>query len=169
MPSPTLTSQVGAVRALHTLAHRLLRGNLTEEQLVFTLPNSSSHILWLTGHMAVTNDLALGPALGLQATLPREAAAMLTAGTRPVCDTATYEDFSNYRKVLLDSFERLAGHLDTVDEAKLAEPLPEGSALAQLFPYSGSLLSMWQFHTGYHLGQITLLRRAQGLEGGMGM
>lgn len=169
MPTPTLTTQIAAIRALHTLSHRLLHGQFSPEQLVFTLPNSSSHILWLTGHLAVTNDLALGPALGLAPTLPREAANMLTFGTRPVCDTASYEDFSHYRQILLDSYSRLAVHLETVDESRLFDPLPSDSVLSKLFPYSGSLLSMWQFHTGYHLGQITLLRRAQGLSGGIGM
>jgi hypothetical protein len=169
MSSPVLLTQIAALRSLKVLAHRILAGTLTQEQLTYQLVPHGSHILWLTGHLAVTNDLAMGPTLGLEPVMPHEASELLQFGAKPMADAGLYGSFEDYRRILLESFDRLSERLSTMEDEELLIPLPENSALAKLLPYRGSLLAMWQFHTGYHLGQVTLLRRAQGLGAGIGM
>ena len=52
--------------------------------------------------------------------------------------------------------------------ADFARPLPETHRFAKMIPTRGGVVSFTAMHTGYHLGQVSTLRRAQGLPSGMG-
>ncbi|MCA9413782.1 MAG: hypothetical protein KC944_21375 [Candidatus Omnitrophica bacterium] len=46
---------------------------------------------------------------------------------------------------------------------------PEQACINEGFPTVGALLDTGPIHSGYHLGQISLLRKIQGLSAGFGI
>ena len=143
--------------------------DLTGDQLVFTNGTSTSNIAWLVGHITFSFDGLLGSALGLAPALAPEKLAQFQGGNgTPSTDIADYSSVEDSLAALATAVARAVEHIETLEDDVLAQPLPEGHPAAGRFPSIGVLLSAMVFHTGYHAGQITLLRRAQGLAPGIG-
>lgn len=146
-----------------------LREGLTAENLVFQLPPSRTHILWTIGHLAWSRDRFLNGTLGATPVLPDSYGELFTFQTEPVADASAYPPLDEVLAQYQAAHEAGVARLGDMKDSDLARELPEESPIREVFPTVGALLGGTPFHEGYHAGQITLLRRAQGLEAGFGM
>lgn len=137
--------------------------DLTSEQAVFLPTSHGNHILWNAGHIVWSLSDDIGATLGLASDLPPIYAEVFSAGSAlrlrgedypPIADIAARADATAHR---------VADHLLTLDDEALSTPIPADSPLASLYPNWLELVASAGFHIGYHLGQIGLLRRMQGL------
>jgi len=92
--------------------------NARAAHLVFTLPPSRSHILWLVGHMAVSLDRISAMALGVPFVLPESYAPLFGMGSQPVADAAAYPPFGELSEALARALEAAVGRF---------RPLPTAS------------------------------------------
>lgn len=142
---------------------------LTAENLVFQLPSSRTHILWTIGHLAWSRDWFLNGTLGAAPALPDAYGELFAVQTQPLADASKYPALDELLGQYQAAHEAGVAQLGDMRDADLARELPEGSPIREIFPTVGALVCGTPFHEGYHAGQITLLRRVQGLDAGLGM
>lgn len=148
----------------------LLTGkDLTERQIVHQIPPSNTHIAWILGHLAWDCDALTAPPLGRKPTLPQSWNKLFAYKIEPIAYPSHYPPLAELLATYQEVVEDFAAHLERTPDERLGDPLPEDHPLQATFPRLGDLLSANSFHTGYHAGQITLLRRAQGLRAGFGI
>lgn len=151
------------------MALRSLDGELTADQAAFCLPPSRSHILWLTGHLALSLDRMTALAIGGEMVVPESYMPLFGMGSQPQPDAAAYPSLAELKAALGKVLEAAASRILTLKDSDLARPLPETLPVARVFPTLGELLAGAVFHTSYHAGQIGLLRKAQGIPTGLGV
>lgn len=166
--NPTMQSHIQGIRFVAELLRRAVGTDLTDDQLVFTVGSSTSNIAWLVGHLAFSFDGLLGTALGLPPSMSPEQLEQFNEGDTPSTDPSDYPPVDELLAAAAAAVRKATDHLETLDDEVLAQPLPEGHPVAARFSSIGILLNALIFHTGYHTGQITLLRRAQGLAADIG-
>lgn len=169
--TPDILAQgyIASVYLVKALFERILSGELSDSAVIFQPSGSRSHILWQVGHSIWAFDALINPSLGGSPVLPEKYSELFRSGTQPVADLATYPSLrqlhDDFRKTLEVTISLLASKPDT----EFAEPLPEGSPLAEELPNKGGIIPFVVYHTGYHNGQISMLRRLQGLPTGLGI
>lgn len=166
---PLIQEKATAIQAAGRMARRALEGALQPEHLVFTLPPSRSHILWLTGHIALSLDRLSGLSIGAPLVLPEHYTPLFGLGSQPLPDAAAYPPLGELLEALNRAVEATVARVLTLAPADLARPLPDSLPVARIFPTLGELLTGAVIHTSYHSGQISLLRRVQGLPSGLGI
>lgn len=167
--NPRLRSIASRLRTGTGMTVKVTGGDLTPRQAVFQLPPSKTHIVWLVGHLAWSTDSFVGPMLGRETTLPPAYRELFRFGTEPSADSNAYPALAELVEALQRVSEEAASHLESLDDSVLDQPVPEDSPAKDMFATIGAMLDMTAFHAGYHTGQIVLLRRAQGLPGGLGI
>lgn len=167
MPSIITQHEARALRSLTPMVLGALQG-VSPEQLVFTVPGFRSHMLWSAGHIAWSIDVALGAAIGCKPGLAPVYSEKFSFGSNPSSKLADFPAIDVLCADLAECTDRVATFLGASDDALLGQPLPGWHPLAKVFPNLGALVGMTSFHTGYHLGQIGLLRRVQGLSAALG-
>lgn len=165
--SPRLEAHIAAFQMMRQMAHGALRGDLKPEQTVYCTAPSRSHILWLAGHVATTLD---GIALDFtgKRTLPEDYCSRFGMGSSPSANAGDYPSLAELTSAIDKVTDAIIDGLKQIPDSKLDEQLPESSPLSKVFPTKDALLHALIFHTGYHMGQVSLLRRAQGLPTGFG-
>ena len=167
--NPIVQSHIGGLETTKGLFHIMLKGEFSEENLTYQIAPSKSHILWLVGHIANSYDEGFNPPLGLKSEFPNNYKELFKMGAKPVNDASAYPTL----KELIDAFDTATNatleHLKTVTDEELKRPFPEDSEVAKFAANADILLHEATFHTAYHLGQVSMLRRAQNLETGTGM
>ncbi len=144
-------------------------GEITPEQSAHQSGQSTSHILWNAGHLVWAIDHELVPSLGGEPVLPGNYHELFNIGSKPTNDPSRYPSAEE----LLSNFSRVIDNaillLNSMSDEDLSRPVWEHSMTRDIFPTVGALLNVEQVHAGYHIGQISLLRRTQGLPSGFGM
>ena len=135
-------------------------GGLTPEQWAATPPGGGNNAHWILGHIATTRR-SLRRKLGED--LPKEAwEEAFGYGAQPA-GTEGYPSVEALREDFATSGEKLGSQLAELDAAAVAQPwgstFPDGSDTL------GGGVGFLYFHECYHLGQVGLLRRMNGLEG----
>jgi hypothetical protein len=121
-----------------------------------------NHPAWVIGHLTYTCQL-LGGAIGLPEWLPNDFAKRFGTGSVPVADSGLYETKDNALAVLRDAQSRIAHAVDRLDDSRLDEPFPDES-YCDVFPsIRHALTQVLAGHPAYHIGQLTIWRRAMGL------
>lgn len=169
MTTPRAAVHLQSMQIVHGMLVRALTFPYTNEQLTFTQGSSRSHILWLLGHLVWAYDAAVGSSIGLKPMLPPRYSELFAFSTKPSTNVADYPPLEELLARANECFERACARIATLTEAELAAPLSPHHPLAKAFPSLDHFLSMGPFHTGYHLGQIGLLRAAQGMPSLVGM
>lgn len=152
-----------AFRKAHQSTTHVIGYAFTDDQLVHTLGKSHTHILWTIGHFAFVYDTMFGTALGLAPTLPSRYAELFTLGSKPTGKASDYPPVAEIMSKLDPLAEKLTRRIEGLTDEQLAQPLPPGHILGKFFPTLGAFLHAGVFHSGYHAGQIGILRVAQGL------
>jgi hypothetical protein len=104
----------------------------------------------------------LGAVIGLPAWLPDHWAGRYGTGSVPVADSGAYETKEQALAILGDAQARIVRAVEELDEARLDEPFPDAS-YHEVFPTIRHFLTQVLVgHTAFHVGQISLWRRAMG-------
>jgi hypothetical protein len=159
---------VESLHVLQGLFARTLSGEISDQAAIFQAAPTQSHILWVIGHATWFLETVIQPWFGGQAALPESYGELFPSGTQPVAEASRYPSLQELTAHLNETIERMIALVAAKSDAELTAPLPEGSPLAKDFPSLGSLIPFAVFHTSYHAGQISLLRRFQGLPTGFG-
>lgn len=142
--------------------------DLTREQMLFQPYPGASHIMWLAGHNANTVDGLVNGLIGGRPVLPASAGELFGMGSKPHGDSSKYPSQEELVAMLTSTRDRAVEVLTAMPEARLAEELDPNTGLGKMFGTIGRLLLLLPLHETYHAGQITSLRRAQGLASTLG-
>jgi hypothetical protein len=81
----------------------------------------------------------------------------------PLARTSLYETKDDALTMLRDAQARITGAVEKLDDARLDEPFPD-EAYRDVFPtIRHALTQVLVGHAAFHIGQLTVWRRAMGL------
>ena len=152
---------------LHSFAYSLdyLReqvADVSAAEMVAQPGAITNHPAWVIGHLTYTFQM-LGGAIGLPRWLPDDFALRFGTGSVPTADVSLYESKANALAALGDAQTRLTGAVRQLDDSHLNEPFPDES-LRDVFPtIRQALTQVLVGHTAFHVGQVSVWRRAMGL------
>lgn len=152
---------------LHSFAYCLdfLREQLTDVNAadMVAQPNDiMNHPSWVVGHLSFACQL-LGGVIGVREWLPPDWAARFGPGSLPVTDVSRYEARDDALAILREAQFRITREIEQLDASKLDQPFPDES-YREVFPtVRHALTQVLVGHTGYHVGQVAVWRKAMGL------
>ena len=119
---------------------------------------------WILGHLTITGDF--GRRLcGLPPIAPKEWRTAFAPGTTPSRDPAAYPPMNDLVTNFLAVYRDFAAKAPTAAADTLGAPNPFEPA-RPAFPTGGDFARyLLTGHLGYHLGQLSIWRRAAGLPG----
>jgi hypothetical protein len=121
-----------------------------------------NHPMWTLGHIAHSCEL-LGGVVGVEPWLPPEWARWFATGSQPVADVDAYPRKAEVLEVLVDAQARLTRAVEALSDAQLDQPFPEAS-YRPVFPTMQHVLTQVMVgHMAYHVGQVSVWRKAMGL------
>jgi hypothetical protein len=167
--NPIAQAQAASLEQVRLFARLVTGVECTDTQRVYQVTPGSSHMTYLLGHVALAIDAIAVPALGGSPRLPKEFAALFMTGIKPEPDASKYPRWDALKGELEKSLDHLASVVGALTDRDLADPLPVDSPLAKFLPARVGVVPFVSLHTTYHLGQISTLRRAQGLASGIPM
>jgi hypothetical protein len=164
-----IQSHISYLRAAQRLLERVLGGGLTREQQFFQIAPGTSHIHWLVGHITWSLDeIVLKPVTG-ESMLDDTWAERYGTGRKAAPDDGSEKSLGEVQNQLRGCVEAAVEALGAREDGFLDEALPAESLASKIFKTRADLLTLTPLHIAYHAGQISLLRRCQGLESGLGM
>lgn len=122
----------------------------------------ANHPMWTLGHIAYSCQL-LGGVAGLAPWLPADWVRRFGTGSQPEADVDAYPRKAEVLEVLADAQARLARAVEALSDAQLDQSFPD-SALREVFPtVRHALTQVMVGHMAYHVGQLSVWRKAMGL------
>jgi hypothetical protein len=122
----------------------------------------TNHPLWVLGHLAWVDEFF--PAqLGQKPTqLGERWTQQFGMGSTPMGNPKDYPPISEIKSLLADARARLRSWFESMDEKRLAAPLPKD--FQNFAPDFAGLMFSIAWHEGMHTGQLTVCRRSLGLK-----
>ncbi|MGF1574257.1 MAG: DinB family protein [Sumerlaeia bacterium] len=157
------------IRSMTQFLLGAVKDDLTPQQAVFQLPHSKTHILWIVGHITTGLDFMVSILIDRKPLLPESQNMRFFIGSVPSADAADFPSIQEMIGNLVRVTNEVAAHLEAQDDRVLDQLIPEALPFHMLGPTVREFLAKGDFHTGYHTGQVTLLRSAQGLAAGYGV
>jgi len=120
-----------------------------------------NHCLWTLGHLAATYEWTSGLLDGKPTVLPERYAGLFGMGSAPSADAGSYPPIAEVRGHFTAAHKRMMAAAKAASEAELGDSLKEvtrGFASTKM-----DLLYKMAWHDGWHLGQLTTLRKHLGL------
>ncbi|MFN0179528.1 MAG: DinB family protein [Gemmatimonadales bacterium] len=167
--SVLLDSYLTTIAQIKFFADRALKGDIPEAARRFQVHPGTATIHWLIGHAAFTIDRISLSALEGPAALPDAHQALFGWSTKPDGTNAGFPAWEESVADLYGAIDRLRAHVASRSDADLLKPLSPEHPFAKMIASQGAIVPFTALHTGYHLGQVSTLRRAQGLPSGMGV
>ena len=155
--------------ALHSFSYALgyLREQVEDcsrDDMVRQPAGVPNHPAWTIGHLVFIAQ-AIGGVAGLEPWLDEGWVKAFGPGSKPVEDVSAYPPKGDLLAALADAEQRLASAVRTVDHAALGQPFPDPAYL-EVFPtVRHAFTQVLVGHTSFHVGQISVWRRATGLPG----
>jgi uncharacterized damage-inducible protein DinB len=155
---------LATISRIFDIHHRALAVNLdgiTDDEALIEPHPGGNCINWIVGHILISRDAILGM-LGQQPVFNSDRAVPYKRGAK-VEDVGKLVPLSELLEALGATQKKLMTALEKLPEAEANKPLePAGSD-----PKTALIdqLAFLQFHEGYHIGQVGLLRRIVGKEG----
>ena len=152
---------------LHSFAYAIdylveLLADVPPQQMASQPGGIVNHPAWTIGHLAHTCE-QLAAVLGVDAWLPADYALRFGTGSVPRADISVYEPKDAALQVLRDAQSRLTVAVEMQSVSDLAAPFPD-PMYEDVFPSVGHALTQVMVgHTAFHVGQVTIWRRAMGL------
>lgn len=134
-----------------------------DDKATVQAPGQPNHCLWTLGHLAETYNWAASLFDGNPRSLPAEYATHFGMGSTPTADPKAYPPVAEVRANFDRAFERMRSAAAGMSQAQLNESLKEatrGFADTKL-----DLIYKMAWHDGWHLGQLSTLRKFLGLPG----
>ncbi len=124
-------------------------------------PGQPNHCLWTLGHLASTYDWAAGVLDGKPSTLPEAYGKMFGMGSTPSADTKANPSLGEVRSHFDQSWARIQRIAQSMTPSQAEESVKE--ATQGFADTKMDLLYKLAWHDGWHLGQLTTLRKYLGL------
>lgn len=128
----------------------------------FAMPTAhDNHLVWQLGHLAVTNGFFCGCVSAKAWTTSESLNKLFGMASKPVSDPAVYPSLAETTAMLQESLKTFIGLVKQYDDAALsvdAEIDTHGFLKTKL-----DSIGRNAFHYGWHLGQVSALRRALAL------
>ena len=127
-----------------------------------TLPHEAAkHPAWVLGHLSVAAGMAI-EILGGASPVPKTWASWSGPGQDPTADRSMYPKLSELVDTLRAAHGVLAEKVAGMSEAEMAAAFPIED-YRKFWPTVGdALMYLMGHHEGYHLGQMSMWRRAAG-------
>jgi len=154
---------IETIRASSGAVRRAIGNDLEPKHLGVRLYPGGSHLMWLIGHLAWTADMLMNRELGHAPILPDHYAGLFQGRTKALDDLTTYPSLDDVLKGYDVAHQLALERLTNRDDALLDVPFNEGTVAHKIFTVPRAMLGRMAFHIGYHGGQISTLRRMQGL------
>jgi hypothetical protein len=122
-----------------------------------------NHCLWTLGHLASTYEWASGLIDGRPTALPDSYKGLFGMGSTPTGEAKGYPPIAEVRGQFDAVFNRLMASAKGISDAELDAPLSE--ATGGFASTKMDMLYKMAWHDGWHLGQLTTLRKHLGLPG----
>ncbi len=148
---------------LAEFAHKTLldmMSGIPDDKACAQVEGNPNHKLWTIGHMARSAEWFANMIDGKPLTLPASWEGLFGMGSKPTGDASQYPGLAEVRAAYDAAWARLIGAVRALNDAELAKP-PTGETGGFLKDKLDSL-NKCAWHEGWHLGQISLLRKALG-------
>jgi len=119
----------------------------------------ANHAGWVLGHLACTEDWAVGLASGSAMRIPQATHALFKGGSKCLADASKYPSRKALDELFLNTRAHTIEALKTFDQSKFPNPAPEGLP-KELFPTLGAVWGLQATHQFWHIGQISVCRVA---------
>ena len=156
--SPTTISRMFDINYRALLAN--LDGISGDEALIEPHPGGNC-INWIVGHIVISRDIILGM-LGQQPVFHNDRAVHYKRGAK-VENVSKLTPLSELLEALDASQKKLMAALEKLTEAEANKSISPAGSDPNLTLIDQ--LAFLQFHEGYHIGQVGLLRRIVGKQG----
>jgi len=133
------------------------------DKMTAQAPGQPNHCLWTLGHLATTYDWASGLLDGKGSQLPETYNALFGMGSSPSPDAKAYPPAAEVRTAFERAYERLRAAAATLTPSQQAESLKE--ATGGFASTKMDMVHKMGWHDGWHLGQLSTLRKFLGLPG----
>ncbi len=160
MSNPALENELAALGFARQMTLGLLE-DIPEDKLFHQVTPGGNHAVWVIGHLTVTDDDTLAKLAGRGAKCSAAWRSLFGMGSKPTDKPADYPPISNLRQHLNMRREELVAWFESLDEAKLASPLPE--ELGTVATTYGASIFTLAVHEGLHAGQLSMIRRSLGI------
>ena len=164
---PILSSALATIDYIQFFVEPTLRGDIPDEARCYQTQPETAHITWLVGHVAFAMDRIGMPALQGATGLPDSLQTPFGRGAKPAAEPDLYPTWEETTGYLTQAIERLRARVKEMTPAELGRPLPTGHPFEKMVTTQAGMVAFIGLHTCYHLGQVSLLRRAQGLPSGI--
>ena len=152
---------------LHSFAYGLdfLRdqvGDVASDDMVAQPIGIANHPAWVIGHLTFVCQ-TLGGVIGIPEWLPKDWGKRYGTGSIPVANRNLYEPKYDSLSTLKDAQSRMMQAVENLNDSQLDQPFPDES-YHYVFPtIRYALTQVLVGHTGYHVGQLPIWRKAMGL------
>ncbi|MDX9911529.1 MAG: DinB family protein [Phycisphaerales bacterium] len=146
------------------LSRGLLSGlvkDLEGEALFKTPCSGGNHAAWVMGHIAVSEDYFRSTISGTPSLFSEPWGKLFGINSECVADASKYPSKAELAEALERSRAAFVSWASGLDEAGLRKLLPEN--LKQFGPDVAGMIAKQAFHEGFHTGQVSVARRAQGM------
>lgn len=138
-----------------------LTGGMTRQQLITRAGGKGNHALWIMGHIADTDDLAVTTMTGKTPCLPEQYAKLFRTGTEPVDNPSDYPSADELQDALRTTREAHKQMVREMSDEAAYAPTPE--MLRPIAPEGIDLPFTLAMHELFHTGQIASVRSSLGL------
>ncbi len=152
------------VLALVKFTHEYLAGkaaSIPDERACAQSGCAQNHRLWTYGHIAVSDEWFAGLLDGKGRTTPESWDALFNMGSKPVSDPNVYPPLADVKGAFERAAQRLMNAIRALDDASLMDMVKEDTGGFVSTKLDAAMKSAW--HHGWHLGQVTDLRRGLGI------
>ncbi len=139
-----------------------LRG-LGHEDALVTAEEGGNCINWVLGHMVNTRNVMLAR-IGAAPVMDEAGRALYGRGSKPLSPGSDHPTLDTLVELLEASQKTLMEGIASLDEAALAQEIPELFDDTKTETCANQLATLL-FHEAYHAGQIGSIRRVLGKEG----
>ncbi len=138
----------------------LLKKFETPKELVHQVHPDTNHALWCAGHIANTDNYALGFLAPDKAVEKPGFKDLFGQNSKPVGDLSKYPDPTEVFAYLKERRETLLGVLDGFSEQDLDKETPDDAP--EFMPTMAAVLRVITWHEGLHAGQASVAHRSLG-------
>lgn len=136
--------------------------SIPDNKLCFQPIPKVNHALWVAGHVATTDAFFLSNLAGQEKERFEAWKDIFFMGSTPKPDASHYPARAEVIAYLETGRAALLKWFGSMSKAQLASPLPQ--ELAFFAPNYGALMSTIACHESMHAGQMTVVRKALGMD-----
>ena len=134
-------------------------GDFSDGEYFQSPVEGANHAGWIVGHIAVSEDSMSAGILDSPKRLPESIQEMFRGESTCFPDASKYPARKELDEMFLNTRANVLESLKTFDESRWNDPSPEDWT-KEVFPTLGSIWGMMGVHQFWHIGQLTVCRKA---------